>query len=74
MAENNIRKTIYSRDDLKALGIRVSNTTLLRWESCGRFPRRIRMAGTSVGWLVSEIEQWLQDRGSEREFHHYEHS
>ncbi len=49
-------KTLATRADLKRLGINVSNTTLLRWEARGRFPRRIRMAGTSVAWFLSEIE------------------
>jgi len=53
------RKTLATRADLKRLGINVSNTTLLRWEARGRFPRRIRMAGTSVAWFLSEIEDWL---------------
>jgi len=66
-----IKKLIYSRNDLKTLGIGVSNSSLLRWEARGRFPRRIRMAGTSVGWLANEVEQWLKDRGSERGSYHY---
>ncbi len=35
--------------DLKAMGIPVSNSSLLRWEQAGRFPRRIRMA--EQAWL-----------------------
>lgn len=65
------RKTLATRADLKRLGIRVSNTTLLRWEARGRFPRRIRMAGTSVAWLLSEIEDWLEERAAERASTHY---
>ena len=72
MKEGELARIIYSRSDLKALGIKVSNSTLLRWEARGRFPRRIRMAGTSVGWLANEVEQWLKDRGSERGSYHYE--
>lgn len=60
-----------SRDDLKKLGITVSNTTMLRWEAIGRFPRRVRMAGTSVFWLASEIELWVQGRAAEHTKHHY---
>lgn len=65
------RKTLASRADLRRLSINVSNTTLLRWEARGRFPRRIRMAGTSVAWLLSEIEDWLADRAAERSRTHY---
>ncbi|TGD63365.1 AlpA family phage regulatory protein [Tabrizicola sp. WMC-M-20] len=65
------RKTLAARDDLKRLGINVSNTTLLRWEVCGRFPRRIRMSGTSVAWFLCEIEDWLVARAAERVRTHY---
>lgn len=50
------QQIVLNRSDLKRLGIRVSNSSLLRWEHAGRFPRRIRMAGTSVAWLKSEVE------------------
>ena len=64
-------KRIINRDDLAALGIDKSNTTLLRWEAVGRFPRRIRMNGTSVAWLAGEVDAWLRDRGAERAHHVY---
>ncbi len=60
------QQALANRADLAQLGIKVSNSTLLRWEAAGRFPRRIRMAGTSVAWLFNEIEQWLADRAEER--------
>jgi predicted DNA-binding transcriptional regulator AlpA len=60
------QQALANRSDLKGFGINVSNSTLLRWEAAGRFPRRIRMAGTSVAWLLAEIEQWLADRAEER--------
>ena len=65
------RKTLATRDDLKRMGINVSNTSLLRWEKQGRFPRRIRMAGTSVAWFVSDLEDWLAERDAERARTHY---
>jgi prophage regulatory protein len=64
-------KVLLSRNDLKALGINVSNSSLLRWEQLGRFPRRIRMAGTTVAWLKSEIDDWLKARAEERKHHVY---
>ena len=66
MTTDNDRKTLATRADLKRLGINVSNTTLLRWEARGRFPRRIRMAGTSVAWFLSEIDDWLTECAEER--------
>jgi prophage regulatory protein len=62
---------VLTREDLKRMGIKVSNTSLLRWEALGRFPRRIRMAGTTVAWLAIEIEAWLEQRASERSRHVY---
>lgn len=64
-------ETLLSRKDLVQRGIRVSNSSLLRWEARQRFPRRIRMAGTSVAWLASEIDAWIAERASERSHHHY---
>ncbi len=65
------RPVFASRADLRRLGITVSNSTLLRWEARGRFPRRVRMAGTSVAWLLSEIDEWVAARSAEREHTHY---
>jgi prophage regulatory protein len=62
---------VLTRSDLKRMGIKVSNTSLLRWEALGRFPRRIRMAGCSVAWLATEIDQWIDERRAERSHHHY---
>lgn len=64
-------KVLLSRNDLKALGITVSNSSLLRWEQVGRFPRRIRMAGTTVAWLKAEVDDWLDARAEERKRHVY---
>ncbi len=63
--------TVLGRKDLKELGIVVSNTTLLRWEAAGRFPRRVRLAGTSVVWLKSEILEWLNERAAARAYTYY---
>jgi prophage regulatory protein len=64
-------KVLLSRDDLQRLGIVKSNTTLLRWEMLGRFPRRLKPGGTSVCWLASEINSWLEDRAADRSKHVY---
>ena len=64
-------RVLLSRNELKALGINVSNSSLLRWEQLGRFPRRIRMAGTTVAWLKTEVDAWLDARAEERSRHFY---
>lgn len=56
-----------TRADLVALGIKVSATTLLRWEQAGRFPRRARLGGTTVAWPRDLIMQWCEDRIAERD-------
>ncbi|MBN8293425.1 AlpA family phage regulatory protein [Rhodobacter sp. NTK016B] len=71
MKDETDRPLLVTRDDLKRFGIRVSNTTLLRWEARGRFPRRARMGGTTVTWFMSEIEDWLAERAEERARTHY---
>lgn len=65
------QKTLATRADLKRLGINVSRTTLLRWENRGRFPRRIKMGGTTVAWFMSEVQEWLAERSEERSRTHY---
>lgn len=65
------QQIIVGREELRKMGIRASNSSLLRWEQLGRFPRRIRMAGTSVAWLKAEIDAWFEARAEERKRHVY---
>ena len=37
-------------------------TTLWRWERAGIFPRRRKLSGRSVGWLLSEVLEWMKTR------------
>jgi len=60
------QKLILSRPDLKDLGIWQSNTTLLRMEAIGRFPRRIRLSASCVAWDKDEVFNWLEERRAER--------
>ena len=71
MKLQNGQQALANRSDLKGFGIKVSNSTLLRWEKRGRFPRRIKTAGTSVAWLKSELDTWLEERAKERSRTHY---
>lgn len=47
--------------------IGLSDVTLWRMEQEGKFPRRIRLGGNSVGWLSAEIDDWLQERMENRD-------
>lgn len=37
-----------------------SRQHILRLEQAGRFPKRVRFSENRVGWLLSEVEDWLQ--------------
>lgn len=37
-----------------------------RLERAGKFPRRVSLGENRVGWVLSEIRQWLADRKSQR--------
>jgi prophage regulatory protein len=71
MNDETDRPLLVTRDDLKRMGITLSNTTLLRLEARGRFPRRVRIGGTTVAWLMSQLSDWLAERAEERARTHY---
>ncbi len=39
-----------------------TNSTALRLEKVGKFPKRRKLTEFSVGWLRSELEQWRDSR------------
>ncbi len=44
----------------------LSDPTIWRMERDGKFPKRLKMGGKSVGWLESEIIAWIQEKIRER--------
>lgn len=40
----------------------LSDATIWRLEKSGKFPRRVKLGGNSVGWLSDEFEAWLSAR------------
>ena len=40
---------------------------ILRLEKAGRFPRRLQIGARRVGWLATEIEDWLAAKINDRE-------
>jgi len=49
--------------DLYKLGIRYSRQHLDRLEKAGLFPRRVKLTPNGrVGWIQTEIYDWLRDR------------
>ena len=44
----------------------LSDATIWREEKAGRFPKRIRLGGISVGWFSDEVEAWFEKKAAER--------
>lgn len=40
----------------------LSRTTLWRLENKHEFPRRVSLGANSVGWKLSEIKNWIEER------------
>ena len=40
----------------------LSYSTIYRLERAGRFPRRRRLGDNAVGWLLSEVAEWMAAR------------
>lgn len=38
----------------------VSDATVRRLELAGRFPKRLRLGPNSVGWLSTEVDEWIE--------------
>jgi predicted DNA-binding transcriptional regulator AlpA len=59
-------RLLYSREHLPRLGINLSNSTMLRLEASGQFPKRVRIGAHSVAWLASEIHEHITKLAAER--------
>jgi prophage regulatory protein len=42
--------------------LNISRSTLDRWEKSGNFPKRRILGENSIGWIESEINEWLNNR------------
>lgn len=45
---------------LKLVGL--GYTTVWRLEKAGKFPARIKLSVGRVGWLLSELQEWIANR------------
>jgi len=45
---------------LKLVGL--GYTTCWRLEKAGQFPARVRLSVGRVGWLLSEVQDWIANR------------
>lgn len=60
-------KILLTRQDLPRLGLNLSNSTMLRLEAAGQFPKRVRIGAHSVAWLASEIHEHIAKLAADRE-------
>jgi prophage regulatory protein len=44
-----------------------SLSQLTRLEKEGRFPRRLKLGPGRVGWMLSEVYEWIEQRKAERD-------
>jgi prophage regulatory protein len=44
----------------------LSDPSIWRRERKGQFPKRVSLGGHSVGWLESEVNDWLARKAAER--------
>ena len=61
-------KRLVSKKELKSVcGIPYSAQHIARLEAAGKFPKRVRLGGNRVAWLMSEIDEWVTARISFRD-------
>lgn len=53
-------KVLRTKDLVVKLG--VSRTSIWRWQASDYLPKRRRFGPNVVGWLTSEIEDWISTR------------
>lgn len=44
----------------------LSKTQLYRLIAAGQFPQQIKIGSRASGWLLEEVDQWVQARANER--------
>jgi predicted DNA-binding transcriptional regulator AlpA len=52
----NRHRLLFTREELSRAGIKLSNSTMLRLEKIGAFPKRVRLGAHSVAWVAAEID------------------
>ena len=57
---------ILSKRQLKEL-VLYSPQHIARLEAAGNFPKRVKLGANRVGWVESEVLDWLQERLDRRE-------
>ena len=61
-------KQVVSKKELRTVcGIPYSPQHIARLERAGRFPKRIQLGQNRVAWLLTEVEEWLDERIAKRD-------
>lgn len=47
--------------------IGLSRSTIWRLEKLGRFPKSRKISERATGWLLSEINEWLQSKTNDQQ-------
>lgn len=51
--------------DLRRLGVKLHNSSLLRLEAQGRWPKRVKV-GAKTHWLAEEVDEFIKGLKAER--------
>jgi len=62
-----VRLRILSLNDLRERGILYSRVHIGRLVKAGRFPAPIKVGQNRIGWIESEIDEWLNAKVAERD-------
>jgi predicted DNA-binding transcriptional regulator AlpA len=61
------QRVVLSYTDLQAKGIRFSRQWITKLIAAGKFPKPIHLGAATVGFLESEIDEWITARIRERD-------
>ncbi len=59
-------KQLIDKKELVKL-VKYSGQHIARLEKAGQFPKRLRLGQNRVAWLLSEVEDWIDERISLRD-------
>jgi len=59
---NKVKHVSYLREPQVFDLTKLSKSTRWRLERDNKFPRRRKLSSRSVGWLLNEIESWMESR------------
>ena len=62
MTLNTINQVFYCWPHIKEITGGKSRSTVWRWTQAGQFPKAKQIGPNSVGWLKSEIDEWVSSR------------